>query len=54
METLQCPPLKFIGSKQLGSTFDAVGKIEWWARNATGTVMLVIGIYLSVRYIFLA
>ena len=43
-----------VGSKKLGSAFNAVGKIEWWARNATGTVMLVIGIYMSIRYVFLA
>ncbi|MBB3208894.1 cytochrome c biogenesis protein CcdA [Rhodopirellula rubra] len=43
-----------IGSKKLGTAFNAVGKIEWWARNATGAVMLVIGVYMSVRYVFMA
>lgn len=43
-----------VGSKKLGSAFNAVGKVEWWARNVTGTVMLLIGIYMTVRYVFLA
>jgi cytochrome c biogenesis protein CcdA len=43
-----------VGSKKLGSAFNAVGKVEWWARNVTGTVMLLIGVYMTVRYVFLA
>jgi cytochrome c biogenesis protein CcdA len=43
-----------VGSRKLGSAFNAVGKVEWWARNVTGTVMLLIGIYMTVRYVFLA
>ena len=43
-----------VGSKKLGSAFNAVGKIEWWARNATGIVMLLTGVYMTVRYVFLA
>ena len=42
------------GSSKLGSAFNAVGKVEWWARTLTGTGMLLIGIYMTVRYIFLA
>ncbi|MFG0255899.1 MAG: aromatic aminobenezylarsenical efflux permease ArsG family transporter [Rhodopirellula sp. JB053] len=42
------------GSKRLGNAFNAVGKIEWWARHATGALMLAIGLYMSVRYIFLS
>lgn len=34
--------------------FGIVGKIQWWARTLTGVAMLVIGIYMTTRYIFLA
>jgi cytochrome c biogenesis protein CcdA len=37
-----------VGSQKLGSAFNAVGKIEWWARMLTGSVFLVIGIWLTV------
>lgn len=37
-----------VGSQKLGSAFNAVGKIEWWARMITGSVFLVIGIWLTV------
>jgi cytochrome c-type biogenesis protein len=43
-----------VGSKKLGSAFNAVGKIEWWARKVTGIVMLLTGLYMTVRYVFLA
>jgi cytochrome c biogenesis protein CcdA len=43
-----------IGSKKLGQAFGAVSKVEWWARTFTGAAMLAIGLYMTVRYIFLA
>ncbi|TWT83299.1 Cytochrome C biogenesis protein transmembrane region [Planctomycetes bacterium CA13] len=42
------------GSQKLGQTFGAVSKVEWWARTFTGTVMLMVGLYMTARYIFLA
>lgn len=43
-----------VGSKAMGQMFGVIGKVEWWARTVTGVTMLVVGIYMSVRYIFLA
>ena len=43
-----------VGSQKLGSAFNAVGKVEWWARTLTGTIMLLVGIYMTIRYVFLA
>lgn len=37
-----------VGSQKLGSAFNAIGKVEWWARMITGSVFLIIGIWLTV------
>jgi cytochrome c-type biogenesis protein len=38
-----------IGSQALGKAFNAVSKIEWWARNATGWVILMVGVWLTIQ-----
>ena len=43
-----------LGSQSLGKAFNAVSKIEWWARTITGGTMLVVGVYMTIRYVFLA
>ena len=43
-----------VSSQKLGRAFGAVSQVEWWARMVTGTVMMLVGIYLTVRYVFLA
>lgn len=42
-----------LGSQSLGKAFNAVSKIEWWARTITGGTMLVVGVYMTIRYVFL-
>ena len=41
------------GTKALSSALKKVGTFEVWARRATGVVFVAIGIYLSVRFVFL-
>lgn len=41
------------GTKALAATLTKVGTFEVWARRATGIVFLAVGIYLSVRFVFL-
>jgi cytochrome c biogenesis protein CcdA len=41
------------GTKALSAAVKKVGAFEIWARRATGTVFLAVGIYLSVRFVFL-
>ena len=41
------------GTKALSATLKKVGAFEIWARRATGIVFLAVGIYLSVRFVFL-
>jgi cytochrome c biogenesis protein CcdA len=43
-----------LGSQKLGQAFGAVSKVEWWARNLTGAVILLVGVYMTIRYVFLA
>lgn len=38
-----------LGSRALGRAFNAVSKVEWWARNATGWVILLVGLWLTVQ-----
>lgn len=42
------------GTKALSATLKRVGTFELWARRATGVVFLAVGVYLSIRFVFLA
>jgi cytochrome c biogenesis protein CcdA len=42
------------GTKALMAALKKVGAFEVWARRVTGIVFVAIGIYLSVRFVFLA
>ena len=42
------------GTKALSGALKKVGAFEVWARRVTGVVFLAVGIYLSVRFVFLA
>lgn len=42
------------GTKALGAAMTKVGTFEVWARRLTGLVFVAVGIYLSVRFVFLA
>jgi len=41
------------GTKALGAALKKVGTFEVWARRITGVVFVAVGIYLSVRFVFL-
>ncbi|MAT15059.1 MAG: cytochrome C biogenesis protein [Planctomyces sp.] len=41
-------------AKSVGKTYQILGQIEWWARTGTGAVFIALGIYFSLKYIFLA
>jgi len=38
-----------LGSQALGKAFNAVSKIEWWARMGTGWMILLVGVWLTVQ-----
>jgi cytochrome c biogenesis protein CcdA len=40
------------GARSLGAVFDRLVWAEGWARRATGALFLLIGIYLSLRYVY--
>src|SRR5574340_58989 len=40
------------GAKSVGKTYNALSKIEWWARQITGWVFVLAGIYFSLDYVF--
>jgi cytochrome c-type biogenesis protein len=42
-----------MGGKSLGSAFNRLTTFEKWARNITGVIFIGVGIYYSLRYIFL-
>ncbi len=42
------------GTKALSSAVKRLGTVEVWVRRGTGLVFLVVGIYLSIRFVFLA
>lgn len=41
-----------LGAQSVGKAFNAISKIEWWARRITGVLFLLVGIYYSLRFIF--
>ena len=41
------------GTKALGAAMKRVGTFEGWARRVTGAVFVVVGVWLSIRFVFL-
>lgn len=41
-----------IGAHSVGRAFNALTKVEWWARRGTGIVFLGIGVYYCLKFIF--
>lgn len=37
----------------VGSTYNVLAKVEWWARMTTGWIFILVGAYFSLHYIFL-
>jgi cytochrome c biogenesis protein CcdA len=41
-----------LSAQSVGKAFNAISKIEWWARRITGVLFLLVGIYYSLTFIF--
>ena len=41
------------GAKHVGKAYNALSKIEWWARMITGWLFVLLGGYYSIQYVFL-
>ena len=41
-----------LGSKSLGNAFNQLTAFEKWARNITGVIFVLVGVYYCLRYIF--
>jgi cytochrome c biogenesis protein CcdA len=39
-------------AQSVGKMYNVLGKVEWWARMATGNFFLVVGVYFSLKYVF--
>ena len=39
-------------AQAVGKTYNALSKIEWWARMTTGWVLILVGIYFNLKYVF--
>ena len=39
-------------AKSVGKTYNMLSKIEWWARQITGWVFVLAGVYFSLDYVF--
>jgi threonine/homoserine/homoserine lactone efflux protein len=40
------------GAKSVGAVFQQLTRFEWWARQATGIALLLIGLYLTLHHVF--
>jgi cytochrome c-type biogenesis protein len=39
-------------AKSVGKTYNMLSKVEWWARQVTGWVFILAGVYFSLKYAF--
>ena len=39
-------------AQAVGKTYNALSKVEWWARMTTGWVFIAIGVYFNLKYVF--
>ena len=39
-------------AQSIGKTYNALAKVEWWARQITGWTFLAAGVYFSLKYVF--
>jgi cytochrome c-type biogenesis protein len=39
-------------AKSVGKTYNMLSKIEWWARQITGWIFILGGVYFSLKYVF--
>jgi cytochrome c-type biogenesis protein len=39
-------------AQSVGTTYNILSKIEWWARQVTGWLFIVIGVHFALKYIF--
>ena len=40
------------GAQTVGSTFERIKSLEWWARRVTGLIFICAGIYMSLVYVY--
>jgi len=39
-------------AQSVGKAYNAIARIEWWARQITGWVFVLLGVYFSLKYVF--
>lgn len=39
-------------AQSVGKAYNVLAKIEWWARMLTGAIFVLVGIYFSLKYVF--
>jgi cytochrome c biogenesis protein CcdA len=40
-------------AQSVGKAYNILARVEWWARMLTGGVFVLLGIYFSLKYVFL-
>lgn len=39
-------------AQSVGKTYNVLSKVEWWARQVTGWLFVLLGVHFSLRYVF--
>ncbi len=39
-------------AKSVGKTYNMLSKVEWWARQVTGWIFILAGVWFALRYVF--
>ena len=40
-------------AQAVGKTYNVLSKVEWWARMTTGWIFVLVGVYFSLKHVFL-
>jgi cytochrome c-type biogenesis protein len=39
-------------AQSVGKTYNVLSKVEWWARQVTGWIFVLLGVYFSLSSVF--
>ena len=39
-------------AQSVGKTYNVLSKVEWWARQVTGWIFVLLGVHFSLMYVF--
>ncbi len=47
-----CAGVLAFSARLIGGVFDVLAQVAWWGQRIAGAVLILVGIYFSLRFIF--